>query len=83
MAAKTDIARKLKKLGVDVVEEAVNTAMDVDCPLSVRAKIWCELIQYTQPKLKAIEITGKKGGPVQLDLFDWRVLTRQSGNGQN
>lgn len=81
--AKTDIARKLKKLGVDIVEEAVKTAMDVDCPLSVRAKIWCELIQYTQPKLKAIEITGKKGGPVQLDLFDWRVLTRQSGNGQN
>lgn len=72
--SKTAVAQQLNKLGIDPVAEAVSVATDLDCPYVVRAKIWCELIQYIQPKLKAIELTGKDGGPVQMDMFDWRAL---------
>jgi len=70
---KTEIARLLAKLKVDAVEEAVRLAMDVDCPYQTRARIWCELIQYTQPKLKAVEISNKDGKPFQLS-FDLDAL---------
>ena len=68
--SKTAVAQQLNKLGIDPVAEAVSVAADPECPHAIRAKIWCELIQYIQPKLKAIEVTGKDGGPVQgiLDL---------------
>lgn len=76
---KTAVSQQLKKLGVDPVARLIGVAQDANCPLSVQAKIWCELLQYAQPKLKAVEITGKDGGPVQLDLFNWQSLVKQSG----
>lgn len=69
---KTAVAQQLKRMGVDAVKEAVDLAKDPDCPPAVSAKIWCELIQYVQPKLRAIEVTGKDGGPVQ-GVLDLRV----------
>ena len=70
---KTEIARLLAKLKVNAVEEAVKVAMDAECPFQTRARIWCELIQYTQPKLKAVEISNKDGKPFQLS-FDLDAL---------
>lgn len=72
--SKTAVAQQLNKLGIDPVAEAVSVATDSRCPHVVRAKIWCELIQYIQPKLKSVEVTGKDGAPVQMDMFDWRAL---------
>ena len=66
--SKTAVAQQLNKLGIDPVAEAVSVATDSSCPHVVRAKIWCELIQYIQPKLKSVEISNKDDKPFQLKL---------------
>lgn len=76
---KTEVYQQLQKIGVDPVDCLVSLTKDTNCPISVQAKIWCELLQYAHPKLKAVEITGKDGCPVQLELFNWQSLIKQSG----
>lgn len=66
--SKTAVAQQLNKLGIDPVAEAVSVATDLDCPYVVRAKIWCELIQYVQPKLKSVEISNKDDKPFQFKI---------------
>jgi len=64
---KTAVAAALKKLGVDPFAELVKLAQKTDDD-TVAARIWLDLAQYVAPKLKALEITGKEGGPIQLQL---------------
>jgi hypothetical protein len=83
---KTAVASALKKLNADPIAELVaiaRAAKDKTADhrlLTVRAKVWSELLQYCNPKLRAIEleVTGGKGKPVQL-AFDWDALLRPSG----
>lgn len=85
---KTAIASALKKLDADPVAELVAVAraateeMADHRLLAVRAKVWSELLQYCNPKLRAIEleVSGDKNKPVQL-AFDWNSLLRPSGAG--
>lgn len=85
---KTAVATALKRLDADPVSELVAVAraateeMADHRLLAVRAKVWAELLQYSHPKLRAIEleVTGDKGKPVQL-AFDWDALLRPSGAG--
>lgn len=82
MKDKTLVASRLAEIGYDPVSEAVAIARDEETDpriLTIRAKIACDLLQYVQPKLKAIEITGKDGEPLQLELFDWQSLVKRSG----
>lgn len=81
---KTAVSAALRKLDADPVGELVALARDADTDpkvLAVRAKVWCELLQYCHPKLRSIEIemSGGKDRPVQL-AFDWDVLLRPSGD---
>ena len=64
---KTAVAAALKKLGVDPFAELVKLAQKTDDD-AVAARIWLDLAQYVAPKLKALEITGKNGGPIQMEL---------------
>ena len=64
---KTAVAAALKKLGIDPFAELVTLARRTDDD-AVAARIWLELAQYVAPKLKALEITGKSGGPIQMEL---------------
>lgn len=82
---KTYVSAALKKLGVDPIAELVavaREAADAEIAdhrlLSVRTKVWAELLQYCNQKLRAIELTGGKGKPEQLK-FDWGTLLRPSG----
>lgn len=86
-AKKTVVASALKRLDYDPVAEAVRVARYAEGAgadprlAAVRAKIACDLLQYVQPKLRSIELTGKDGGPVQLELFDWKSLVKPAGQG--
>lgn len=86
---KTAVMKALKALDADPVAELVAVAMDAKKKdsdarkLAVRVKAWSELLQYCQPKLRAMDVTvmGDKDRPLQL-AFDWDALLRPSGAGQ-
>lgn len=64
------VAEVLESRGMDPTEELVNILRPVDkdgnavpskLPADIQARILNELLQYTQPKLKSIEIKGRLG----------------------
>lgn len=82
---KTEVAKRLKGIGADPVAELVAVARDDETDpkiLAVRCRAWIALLEYCQPKLRAIdlEVSGDKNKPVQL-AFDWDALLRPSGPG--
>ncbi len=85
---KTAVMKALKALDADPVAELVAVARDARRAdsdarkLAVRVKAWAELLQYCQPKLRAMDVTvmGDKDRPLQL-AFDWDALLRPSGDG--
>jgi hypothetical protein len=61
------VVEVLEDEGLDPTEELVRlvkdpSALDAD----VRARFLNELVQYYQPKIKAVELTGKDGAPIEV-----------------
>lgn len=57
----------LEEEGLDPTAELVRLVQQPDLlDPDVRARFLNELMQYYQPKVKALEITGKNGGPIEL-----------------
>ena len=52
-------AVELQKLAVMENPNAIKLAIDA----------WDKIAQYTEPKLKATEVTGKDGNPIEIDHF--------------
>lgn len=57
------VAEVLEEHGLDPTEEIVKVLPDLD--ESLKAKVLLELLNYCQPKLKAIEHSGPNGDPMQ------------------
>ena len=61
------VADALIEAGMDLPTEIIRTLQTsevIDEDTKLRVKM--ELLQYVQPKLKAIEVTGANGGPVEV-----------------
>lgn len=59
MAKRVDIAKRLEELGLDPVEGMVRIAerAEANGNLSLAAKIMGDLLEYTAPKLKSMEVS--------------------------
>lgn len=57
------VAEVLSAHGLDPTEEIVKVLPSLDA--SLKSRVLLELLNYCQPKLKAVELTGPDGGPVQ------------------
>lgn len=60
------VAQALIDEGYDPAVELVRIVQSGELPAEVQARFLNELITYYQPKVKAIEISGKGGGPIEL-----------------
>jgi len=69
MGKRVEIAERLKALGVDPVEGMARIAMQAERNgnATLAAKIYGELLQYTAPKLKAVE---HSIAPSTMDFID-------------
>ena len=76
-----EIAAQLKfdpiKLSVDIILSGVlrtkqsdGTTVNVPVPMEERLKTLRDLAQYIQPKLSAVQMTGKDEGPIQVQQLD-------------
>ena len=52
--------------GMIVMDSDGNPVMQDVVDSDVKLRMLNELLQYTQPKLKAVEMTGKNGGPIAV-----------------
>jgi len=57
------VAEVLVEAGLNPAEEILRVMPTLDPDL--QARMHAELLQYVQPKLKSIEVTGKNGGPLE------------------
>lgn len=57
------VAEVLEEYGMDPTVEIVKVLPELDDAL--KAKVMLELLQYTQPKLRSVEVSGKNGGPIE------------------
>jgi hypothetical protein len=55
------VEAKLAELGCDPLTAIAMAAMDETHPIELRMKLYCELVQYIAPKLKAVEHTNPAG----------------------
>lgn len=62
------VAEVLSEEGLDPTVEIVRILRSGELDPDVAARVQLELLQYCQPKLKAIEVTGKDGGPLQGEV---------------
>lgn len=61
------VAEVLAARGYDPTEELIDIIETGSLPPEVESRTWLTLLEYTQPKKKAVEITGKDGGPIKLE----------------
>lgn len=65
---KTAYARQiLDTYGVDPVEQLAKAMKDENVPLEVRVDCAKALLPYVYPRLAAVEVTGRDGGPVETE----------------
>lgn len=61
------VSEVLAERGYDPTQEIINILETNSLPDEVQVRVWSNLLEYTQPKKKAVEITGKDGGPIRLE----------------
>ena len=71
------IAETLAKLSCDPIEGMVLIAQDDKNRPELRGRMFAELAQYVYPKLRAIELSGPGGGPVELNVSPSELLARR------
>ncbi len=77
---KTAVMKALKALDADPVAELVAVARDARRDdsdarkLAVRVKAWSELLQYCQPKLRAVEVSMTKPAQLELPGIEVRIV---------
>lgn len=62
---------RLEEKGFDVIDEMILRYQKLEseegpAEIAAATKLICEIAQYSHPKLKAVEHTGKDGGPIQV-----------------
>lgn len=57
----------LAERGYDPTHEIINIMETGSLPKEVEVRVWTTLLEYTQAKKKAVEITGKDGGPIRME----------------
>lgn len=60
------VADVLIDAGLNPAEEILRVMPELDP--DVKARMMATLLEYIQPKLRAIEMTGKNGGPIELSM---------------
>lgn len=60
------VAEVLEEYGMDPTTEIVRVLPDLD--ENMKAKVMLELLQYVQPKLRSIEVSGKDGQPIDHNV---------------
>ena len=61
-----DVAGLLDKLNCNPLEGLATIANDPNVDTAIRARCHSELAKYIAPQLKAIELTGPAGGPIEV-----------------
>jgi hypothetical protein len=56
------VSEVLQAAGMDPAEELVRIVKEGKLPLDIQARVLNELLQYTQPKLKSVEVRAKVVG---------------------
>ncbi len=64
----------LDKLGCNPLEGLASIADDENNPIEIRTRAYSELAQYVSPKLRAMEITGAAGGPLEVNVSAVELL---------
>jgi hypothetical protein len=64
--ARPDVAEQLRQLDCDPIAGMAKFAQDDTVPMALRARMFAELAKYVVPRLKAMELTGRNGGPIDL-----------------
>jgi len=59
----------MAELAVKLHQRAINSDDNNDIKASIDA--WEKIAQYTEPKLKAVEVTGEGGGAVEVKLVKY------------
>jgi hypothetical protein len=84
-----DIAAAMKfdpiKVAIRVIEEGVLRNKDgstVPVPVEERLKLLRDISQYIQPKLTAVQVTGKDDGPVNVQTVDIAAILRDPAAAQ-
>jgi hypothetical protein len=65
-----ELAERLHELGCDPLAGLAQIAADPATDVVLRARVYADLLPYLYPRRKATEVTGKDGGPVEVD-HDW------------
>ena len=74
------VAAILDELGCDPIEGMALLANDKKTKPELRGRMFAELAKYRWPQLKAIEMSGPGGGPIELhDSAREELLGRISG----
>jgi hypothetical protein len=77
---RTVYARQIiEEHGADPVEMLAKTMNDEKVPLDLRTDCAKALLPYVYPKLSAVEVTGRDGGPVEVEQ-DKMLVQRMMGD---
>lgn len=77
------VADVLAERGYDPTHEIINILETRSLPKDVEVRVWSNLLEYTQPKKKAVEITGKDGGPIRLEQVSDAELLKIAMGGKD
>ena len=72
------VEERLREPGCDPIAGMAKLAQDETLPTVLRARIFAELAHYVAPRVKAADLTGADGIPLELMTdFNMEVLTDQ------
>lgn len=63
--------------GINPIEELMKFTDDSEVPLKEKIAIWKELANYTQPKLKSVDISANVTGEMKVVTMDFSKVTQE------
>lgn len=63
--------------GINPIEELMKYTDDGEVPLKEKIAIWKELANYTQPKLKSVDISANVTGEMKVVTMDFSKVTQE------
>ena len=66
----TAMAERLEELDCDPIRIIADLANDPNSRNDIKLAAAKELVQYTHPKRRSLEVTGEGGGPVSINVIE-------------